>query len=116
MLNDSKTAEYIADDDPEVARVMRGLHKGIYRLPEVISDGPHGRTTVYEHIKVGLLSTFVSNGRRLVYAVDYSKYLVALKRIGEAKGSRHHLSLHENRPARDSRSRRGAAGSVGEYR
>ena len=96
----------LQDDDPEVTKVLASLRKPVYPISEIIDDGPHGRTTVYEHDRIGLLLTFVSSGRRFVFAADYARYLVALKRIGEAEGSRHHLAQAKNRPARDPNSQR----------
>lgn len=91
----------IRDDDPQVIRVLAGLPKPVLKLTEVIEAGPHGRTGVYEDINAGLLVTFTSRGRRFAYAVDYARYLVALRRIGEREGRPHHLAKAENRPARD---------------
>jgi hypothetical protein len=59
----------IADDDPEVLRVLAGIRKPVLKLSEVISAGPHGRTRVYQDLSTGLLATFVSSGRRFVFAV-----------------------------------------------
>ena len=108
MSNDPQIANQIADDDPDVLRVLLGLRKGIYPLSEIISEGLHGRTLVYEHIETGLLSTFVSGNRRCAYAIDVARYWVALKRISEAKGSRHHLAKPSNRPAHDPKRQRAA--------
>ena len=96
----------VQGDDPEVAKVMMGLRKPVYSVTDIIADGPNGRTKTYEHINSELLCSFVSNGRRFVFAADYARYLVALKRIGEAEGSRHHLAKPKNRPAHDPSSQR----------
>jgi hypothetical protein len=94
----------IRDDDPQVIRVLAGLRKPVLKLTEVIEGGPHGRTGVYEDINAGLLVTFTSRGRRFAYAVDYARYLVALRRVGELDRRPHHLAKAEKRPARDPKS------------
>ena len=108
MSNDPQTASHIAEDDSEVVRVLLGLRKAVYPISVIVNEGPHGRTRLYEDIEAGLLSTFVSGNRRFAYAIDYAKYLVPLKRIGEAKDSRHHLAKPVNRPAHDPRRQRAA--------
>jgi hypothetical protein len=101
MLNSLPIFSNIADDDPEVLRVLSGIRKPVLKLSEVISAGPHGRTTIYQHISNGLLATFVSRGRRFSFAIDYARNLVALRRIGDLEGQRHHLAKAENRPSHD---------------
>jgi hypothetical protein len=106
MSNTLPIPPSIADDDPEVLRVLASIRKPVLKLSEVISAGPHGRTKVYQDLSTGLLTTFVSSGRRFVFAIDYARYLVALRRIGDLEGRRHHLAKPENRPAHDPRSGR----------
>jgi hypothetical protein len=107
MPNVNPVIADIRDDDPQVIRVLAGLRKPVLKLTEVIEAGPHGRTGVYEDINAGLLVTFTSRGRRFAYAVDYARYLVALRRVGELEGRPHHLAKAENRPGRDRKSVRG---------
>ena len=107
-MSEAQILPNIADDDPEVVRVLRSMHKPVYPMAEVIDSGPHGRTIVYQHSNDGLLSSFVSNGRRFVLAVDFARYLIALKRTGDAQSSRHHLAKPSNRPAHDPKRQRAA--------
>jgi hypothetical protein len=113
MLNTHPVLANIADDDPEVLKALAGIRTPVVGMSAIIADGPHGRATVYEHIAANLLPTFVSRGRRYVFAVDYARYLVALSHIGRAQGRRHHLTKPENRPAHDPKSQRAAYPMVG---
>ena len=92
---------HIPDDDLEVRRVLTGISKPVVSISEIITSGPHGRSTVYRHIREGLLTTFVSCGRRYAFAIDFARYLVALRRIGETDRQRHTLAKPENRPRHD---------------
>ena len=98
------------------SEVLPGIRAPVIKLSEVISAGPHGRTKVYHDISAGLLATFVSSGRRFVFAVDYARYLVALRRIGHTEDRRHHLAMPENRPAHDPVSRRQGQPMIEEHR
>src|SRR5947209_16850280 len=85
----------IGDDDSELQLVLAGLPRPVYRLSEIISGGPHGRTNTYKNMELGLLPTFVSRGRRYAFKLNYGKYLLSLARIGEMEGRRHHLARPE---------------------
>jgi hypothetical protein len=97
----------IPEDDPELLKILAGIRTPVLRLSEIIESGPHGRQTVYNHIDQDLLLTFVSMHRRFAYAIDYARYLLALKRLGERDGQRHHLAKAENRPRHDPKRKRG---------
>src|SRR5262249_16956535 len=102
--------ESIADDDPELEKILRGITKPAIPMPEIVEDGPFRRTQVYEHagsydqanddIPGGLLRTFAVHGRRFAYALDYAKYLLALKRLGEQGRGRDYRELYGGPRAR----------------
>ena len=83
----------ISNNDPEIDEILRGISKPVLTTPEMIRLGPFGTTTYYDHIKpfekgekadrTGLLKTWISQGRRYAFALDYARYLLTLKRIGE---------------------------------
>jgi len=84
----------IPDDDEELAAVLRGIKKSVLDMSEIVEDGLLGKTVVYEHGKsydegsdriTGILETFLIMGRRGSFALSYAKYLLCLKRLGEAK-------------------------------
>jgi hypothetical protein len=84
----------ISDDDPELQAILRGIGKAVLLLPDMVAAGPHKVTTLYDHMKpydeekpdrTGLLLTWLSMNRRCSYALDYAKYLLVLKRLGESK-------------------------------
>jgi hypothetical protein len=85
----------ISDDHPELKRVLRGIDKPAVPMGEIILTGPFGRTMTYLHaanyddsgddkdVPGGLLRTWVVHGRRYCFALDYAKYLLALKILGD---------------------------------
>jgi len=103
----------IADDDPEVQRILAAIHKVVLSMSDMVAGGPHKTTTLYDHLKsfsddedkkdrTGLLLTWLSMGRRYCYGIDYAKYSVALKRLGETQ-----QPARKDSPAADQRARMG---------
>jgi hypothetical protein len=74
----------IPNDDPELSIILAGIKTPVVSISQMIESGPHGRTVLYDHINTGLLRTWTSMGRRHAFALDYAKYLLALKKIGAA--------------------------------
>jgi hypothetical protein len=86
----------ISDDDPALQKILRAITKPVLSMVEIVEDGPFRRTMTYAHansydnatathesIPGGLLATWIAHGRRFAFALDYAKYLLALKRLGE---------------------------------
>src|SRR6516165_1203422 len=99
----------ISYDDPELAVILRGITRPVIPMGEVVKDGPFGRTAAYQHAAPydegidsdspnsaaelrGLLKTWVACGRRFSYALDFARYLLVLKRIGDAAQPKARLS------------------------
>jgi hypothetical protein len=97
----------ISADDPELGDILRGIGKPAIPINDVITSGPFGRTSTYDHTKshdsgekkdcTGLLKTWVSAGRRFVFAIDYAKYLLAVKRIGKSRPHRQNIPRRDRR-------------------
>jgi hypothetical protein len=91
----------ITDDDPELEAILRGINKPVYSINEMVDGGPFRKTVIYDHARphekredetgkrgrkeTGLLRTWTAMGRRYAFALDYARYLLALKRLGEIK-------------------------------
>lgn len=88
----------ISDDDPELSVILAGIKTPVVSINQMIEAGPHKRTVIYDNAKpyadadggdkgdcTGLLRTWTSMGRRHAFALDYAKYLLALKILGEEK-------------------------------
>ena len=91
----------IRDDDPDLDKILRLIIKPVLSMGEIVEEGPFGRTMTYAHansydnatathesIPGGLLATWIAHGRRFAFALDYAKYLLALKRLEEQARSR----------------------------
>ena len=78
----------IKTDDPELAELLATLSKPTYPLQEVIKGGPAGTTKVYEEMASGRLVANYCGSRRFVFAADYARWLLLLKRESEARISK----------------------------
>ena len=106
----------IADNDPELEAILRGINKPVYSINEMVDAGPFGKTVIYDHARphekcedetrergdkeTGLLRTWTAMGRRYAFALDYARYLLALKRLGEIKKTRSRFNVDETRLGR----------------
>jgi len=73
----------IASDDPDVLALLNSWgNPQTYSVSEIFKTGPFGRSKGYEYINSGELPTFLFGGRRFVLALDYARFLIALKRDG----------------------------------
>jgi hypothetical protein len=86
----------IPGDHPELQIILAGIGSPVVPMNRIIGN-PHGRTVVYTHVQpydeenpeaTGLLRSWVSMGRRNAFALDFAKYLLALKMIGEKKNQK----------------------------
>jgi hypothetical protein len=78
----------ITADDPDVQELLRSWgNPQTYSLSEIFETGPFGRSKGYEYINNGELPTFLLGSRRFVLALDYAKFLIALKRRGVSGAS-----------------------------
>jgi len=82
----------IASDDPDVLELLRSWgNRPTWPVSEIFKTGPFGRAKGYEYINSGELPTFMFGGRRFVLALDYARFLIAVKREG-ASGANPELS------------------------
>jgi hypothetical protein len=71
----------ISSDDSEVQGLLRCWdNPQTISVSKIFKTGPFGRAKGYEHINSGELPTFLCGGRRFVLALDYARFLIALKR------------------------------------
>jgi hypothetical protein len=71
----------IASSDPEVLALMNSWgNRPTWSVSEIFKTGPFGRAKGYEYINSGELPTFLFGGRRFVLALDYARFLIAVKR------------------------------------
>jgi hypothetical protein len=78
----------IRDDDAELAQIVARLPKPTYPLQEVIRGGPAKTTKVFAEMGAGRLVSHFCGSRRFVFAIDYAKWLLLLKRESEARPMR----------------------------
>src|SRR5215472_4017739 len=71
----------IASDDQDVQELLRSWgNRPTFPVSEIFKTGPFGRSKGYTKLNSGELPSFMLDGRRFVLALDFAKYLVALKR------------------------------------
>jgi hypothetical protein len=73
----------IASNDPEVQALLNSWgNRPTWPVSEIFKTGPFGRAKGYEYINSGELPTFMFGGRRFVLAIDFARFLIAVKRDG----------------------------------
>jgi hypothetical protein len=78
----------IRDDDPELAQIMATLRNPTYPLKAVIERGPFRTTKIFEEMAAGRLVTHLCGSRRIVFAANFGKWLLLLKREAESRPDR----------------------------
>ena len=72
------------DDDLELADIMRGMDQPVYRVNQLYGK-PFGASKTHEEIAAGRLKTHTDGHSRLVFALDYARWLLSIRREAAQK-------------------------------